>query len=327
MEVHKGGEIISIVGRYEILACEVSGRVNELLEKNKDRIPASQVEMQRKLLTQQLLKNLIETKLIYNDARRTIPEENFPQVEKSLAEQFDKVELKNLMERAKVETRQELEATLLAMGSSLQRERRAFAERTLTRQWFRQQIKPNEEITVDEMWAYYNEHVADFQKSGRVRWQQLTARFSKHPNKQAAYAAIGQMGNRVLARMPMDEVAKAESNGTTASNGGWRDWTAQDSLVSKVLDQALFELPAGQLSPILEDATGYHIVRVIEREDASQTPFPDAQADIRPKITQRRIQEQMQAYLAKLRKNTPVWTIFDKPDDQRISNRPDQRRW
>ncbi len=318
---------IAQVGELSVLYSEVKGRVDEVMEKNKDRIPASQIEMQRKLLTQQLLKNLIETKLIYNDARRSIPEENFPQVEKSLAEQFDNAELKNMMKRAKVATRQELEAKLRTMGTSLQREKRAFAERTLSRQWVRQKIKPNEEITVDQMWAYYNEHIADFQKPGRVRWQQLTARFSKHPSKQVAYAAIGQMGNRVLARVPMDQVAKAESDGTTASDGGLRDWTFRNSLVSEVLDRAIFELPVGQLSPILEDATGYHIIRVTEREEDSQTSFPDAQPEIRPKITQRRNQEQLQAYLAKLRKNTRVWTIFDKPDDQRISTRPDQQKW
>jgi len=325
LELCEGAQKIGQVGPLPILACEVSGQVDQVLEKNKDRIPEHQIEMQRKLLTKQLLKNLIETKLIYNDARQTIPEENFPGIEKSLSEQFEKAELKSMMKRAKVETRRHLEAKLRQMGTSLRREKRAFSERTLAQQWMSQQIKRDEEVSIDQMWAYYNEHVADYQKPGRARWQQLTARFSKRPSKQAAYAAIARMGNRTIANVPMDQVAKAESDGATASDGGWRDWTVQDSLVSEVLDRAIFELPVGRLSPILEDQTGYHIIRIVEREQASQTPFIEAQKEIAPKISQRRVREQMQAYLAKLRKNTPVWTIFDEPDDERVTTRPDRQ--
>ena len=52
----------------------------------------------------------------------------------------------------------------------------------------------------------------------------------------------------------------------------------QGRLVCEALDQALFTLPVGKLSPIIEGPTGFHIVRVTEREEArsrrSWTPRP-----------------------------------------------------
>ena len=103
-------------------------------------------------------------------------------------------------------------------------------------------------------------------------------RIDKYPSKAEAYAALARMGTQVvLAGRPLAEVAKAQSDGLTAGNGGQRDWTTKGSLVAEELDRALFGLPIGQLSPILESNSGFHIIRVIERQDAMRTPFADAQ--------------------------------------------------
>jgi len=118
-------------------------------------------------------------------------------------------------------------------------------------------------------------------------------------------------------------VAKAGSDGATARSGGLRDWTPKGSLVSKVLDEAIFALPAGQLSPILEDEQGFHIVRVTEREDAYRTSFLEAQVQIKQKIRDLREKDQEQAFLAKLWEKTPVWTVFDgAPPEAQLSGRP-----
>ena len=119
------------------------------------------------------------------------------------------------------------------------------------------------------------------------------------------------MGNEVLAGAPLAAVARAQSDGRTAAAGGLRDWTAKGSLAAEELDRALFVLPIGQLSPILESNTGYHIIRVIDRQDATRTPFPDAQDEIRKKIQQERSDQKAQEYLAKVQRLYPPWTIFD----------------
>ena len=102
--------------------------------------------------------------------------------------------------------------------------------------------------------------------------------------------------------------------------GGWRDWTAKGSLVPE-LDGALFGLPIGQLSPIIESSAGFHIVRVTQREEPVVTPFREAQVAIRDKIIQERSAKQLHEYLAKVQARTPVKTIFDRPQ---VADRPDQ---
>ena len=323
MELVEGGEILARFPSDVILAAEITPGVDELIARNKDRIPPGQLEAQRELLIQQRLQQQIESKLIYLDAKRSIPEENFPFIEKRLGEQFEEVELKRMMERTKVQTRDELDRKLRSLGTSLGREKRAFTQRSLAQQWIRQQVKFDEEITYDQMREYYNEHLAEFEHPARARWQQLTARFSKYASKAEAHAAIAGMGNMILGGAAFEQVAKTHSNGVTAADGGLRDWTTKESLVSETLDRALFALPVGSLSPILEDEDSFHIIRVIEREDASRTPFLEAQVEIEPKIRKQRTQEQLRAYVLRLKEQIPVWTIYDdRSGNQQISGRP-----
>ncbi len=279
----------------------------------------TQKELERRGLIQQVLKQLIRQNLLYYDAKRTMPTEAFPQVEKSLSKEFEGTELKNMMKQEKVASRRELDQRLRARGSSLEREKKAFMQHILSQHWLGNQIDRKEEVTHEQMLDYYRRHGEDFDHPSRAKWKELMARFSKYRTEQEAGAAIAQMGNRAFSAMPFEEVAKAHSHGVTATEGGVRDWTTQGSLVSEVLDRELFnpKLPVGRLSPILKSKDGFHIIVVTEREFAHRTPFQEVQADIQSKIRRERSEMQIREYTAKVRDQIPVWTIFDNPPTRR----------
>lgn len=308
-----GIRILARVGSEAILESEVIGAVNEVIEANKDRIPADQVENQRQLLIQQRLKGIIQTKLIYQDARRTIPSEGWPHIEKQLTKQFEEVQLEKMMKKAGVSSAHEYDLKLRTLGTSLEREKRAYIERTLAEQWGRQQVKRDEEITYDQMVDYYRKHQDEFTTPAAAKWEELMVRYAKHPSKAAAHEALARLGNQVLGGAPFAEVAKAGSDGTTAPDGGQWPETTKGALTCDVLDKALFALPVGQMSPIIAGDKGYHILRVVERKEAEVTPFLQAQVDIREKIVNERSKKQFVEYLAKIEARTPVW-IYDGKD-------------
>lgn len=310
-----GIRILARVGSEAILESEVIGTVNEMIETNKDRIPPDQIEKQREMLIQAVLKRLIQTKLIYQDARRTIPSEGWPHIEKQLTKQFEEVQLEKMMKKSGVSSAHEFDLKLRTLGTSLEREKRAFIERTLAEQWGRQQVKRDEEITYDQMLGYYYKHQDEFTSPAAAKWEELMVRYSKHPNKAAAHEAIARMGNQIVfSGAPFAEVAKAGSDGATATDGGLCPQTTKGALACQALDDALFSLPVGQMSPIIAGDKGYHIVRVIERKEAEVAPFLAAQVDIREKIVNERSQNQFREYLAKIEARTPVWTIYDSKD-------------
>ena len=249
--------IIARVGSEVILESDVIGAVNELIEKNKDRIPPDQLETQRTILITEKLKSHIESKLILQDAKRTIPPEGWVRVQEQLKKAFEETQLEKMIQNAGVNTRHELDLKLRALGTSLDQEKRSFCERTLAQQWIQQQIRRDKEITYERMIGYYHTHLDEFTHPARARWEELFVRYSDHASKDSAHDALARLGNQVvLAGAPLAEVARRGSGGPTASEGGQRRWTTKGSLVCKELDRALFSLPVGQLSPIIEGPNG-----------------------------------------------------------------------
>ncbi|MCE9547983.1 MAG: peptidyl-prolyl cis-trans isomerase [Planctomycetia bacterium] len=308
-----GDQVMAWVADQPIFASEIFSRVDAVMAENKDRIPAEQWDQQRLQFAQQALKSAVESKLVLSDALHKVPAASLTEIEKKVNEQFETEHVKKLMQSTKAESRADLDAKLRATGSSLEHQRRIYYERSIGTQWVHQMVKSDKEVTHDEMVTYYESHLKDFDHIARARWEQLTIDFSRFPNKEAAYAAIARMGNDVMRGVPFAEIAKAGSQGSTAKQGGQREWTTEGSLASQALDRALFTLPVGTLSPILEDERSFHIIRVVEREDAYRTPFRDAQIKIREEIEKQNRVTAIEEYYAKLRSETRVQTVFDDP--------------
>ena len=314
-------QILARVGSDIVLAGEVLPIVDNAMEANKDKIPESQWEDTRKALIQQAIESRVQYKLICADVKRSLPPEGLEHVKGLFEERFEDHEIPDRVKKANLPSRLELEHELKKIGSSLAQEKRLYVERSMAMKWVDENVRNTEEITHDDMLDYYREHQKDYEHPGRARWEQLTVRFSGHPNKGEAFAALARMGNEVLDGRLFGDVAKEYSEGTTARDGGARDWTTQGSLRSKELDRAIFALPVGKLSQVIEDEESLHIIRVTEREAQSQTPFVEAQVEIKEKINLTRRQKQFEKFTERLKSEIPVWTVFD---DQTTDNRSAQ---
>ena len=281
------------------------------LEKVSPGLKPEQVKELKLQICRQVLPQHVESLVIYVDACRTIPEDRLPEIEKKVNEAFDEQQLPRLIKDANVANSVEYEQLLKSRGQSLDRIRKTFFERALAQQWVQQKVTSDEEIPHAEMIAWYQNHLADYDFPAKAKFEQLTARITPMQTREQAWNKLAAMGNDVLEGKPFAEIARTRSEGPTAATGGAFDWTTKGSLASKVLDEAIFRLPVGQLSTILEDGTALHIVRVTERTEAGRTPFVEAQVGIRQDLTDERRKREMDDYLAKLKERTPVWTIFD----------------
>jgi hypothetical protein len=307
-------QILATVASDPILASDVLPFVDDIINANKDRIPPEELQKIRTQFIKSRIRSLIDTKTVVNHARQKVPKENMKKVEKKISDVFEEREVPVLMKKAGCATRQELVEKMKEAGTSIDRERQSFFEATLAKQWMGEQVRSDmsKEITHDEMLKWYHDHAEEYSTPARARWQQLTVRTDKVRYKNQAQQKIFDMGNMVVVqKIPFADVAKKLSDGTTAADGGLRDWTTKGSLVSTELDEALFTLEIGKMSPVIEDEQGYHIIVVLEREEAGKVPFLEAQVEIKEKIKKERQQAAIKEFLVELKKSTPVWTIFD----------------
>ena len=348
-QVFAAAQVIAVVGDEFILAGDVQPQAEMIIEmalatlKPEDRErEAAKFRAQQDDLMQKLLSQSIESKVLYVAFLKGIPEdrreEALPmikkQTEKSFEESLEKmlakvreanpselrsltqqnshqVRLARLMVSNKLVSLGQLDQVLRRYGSSLEQEKRFYAERNLGRSSISNHVDRNREVTHQQMLEYYQEHLEDYEIDAKVRWERLSAHFDKIADKNAAYRMIAGMGNEVLRGAPFTAVAKRSSHGLRASHGGQHDWTPQGSLRSDVIEKALYELPSNRLSQIIEDDRGFHIVRVLERRDAGHVSFGEAQPEIKKSFESKNFNEQVRTYITKLREEIKVWTIYD----------------
>ncbi len=311
-EIIQSTEILSWVGSEPILAGDLLGRINELLQPAVGKVPEEKLDEQRWLLMEQLLPSVIESKMVYLDFTRRLEAEQVKAIRESVYKQFDETQLPRLVEQAKLQGPAELEARLRSLGTSVDNVRRSFYEQVAAREMIRRSTTDEEEVTHDQLLDYYQDHLDQYEFKAKSRWEHLMTRFSNFDSKRDAYKAIAEMGNAVLRGAKFEQVARRDSQGPTSTDGGLFDWTTQGSLVSEMLDDAIFALPVGVMSDILEDEDGFHIVRVIERKPAGRVPFLEAQVEIRDKIKEERRDAKAKQYLERLKRETYVWNRFSE---------------
>ncbi|MCC7334087.1 MAG: peptidylprolyl isomerase [Pirellulaceae bacterium] len=331
-EEFPAGRLIAVVGYEHILAGDMAVFVEPIIEQNRAKIPTGDEEKKiRSQLTRQALRQYVEIKAIYQEFFRdmvgTVPPKELAETKKKVITRAGKIffekQVPVLMEKYKVNTLAELEQKLTDKSLSITTLRGQFIEQVLASELERKFIPQKFEIDRRDLIDAYRDpqNAEKWKVDGRVRWQQLTVRFDKHATREEAEARIRELGNEVFFGKPFEAVAKQSSEGYTASDGGVYDWTTQGSLKSKELDHALFVLTPGDLSQVIEDDIGLHIVRVLEREAGHVQDFTEAQVELRESLSEERRHKEVRAFRDRIMDRTTVWTLWpqDIPGSRPLS--------
>lgn len=312
-------QVIARVDGQVMLACEVLWQVNREIESKGGQLPPGQEKEIFDFLMQRQLVSNLDTKILYANFRRNAPMADLAAIHSNLDKIFDEKEIPELMKMVGVKERDQLEDKLLSLGTTLAERREGYYEKMIARSWINESLEFNREVTHQQMLDYYRDHGEDFDFPTQARWEELMIRFDKHESKDAAYRTLVSLGsaafqltkNAVPSEPIFSDLAKQSSDGFTAEEGGQHDWTTQGSLAAERVDEALFLVPIGQMSPIIEGNRGFHIVRVLERKLAGRKPFTEVQNTIREKIQNDRFSEAIQSKIVELRSNARIWTVYE----------------
>ena len=316
-----------IGGSEHILFADVMADVQRDFQQKARRYPPEQHQALLYYLTVQHVRQLLPLKVLVAEVRRKVPKEELEKTWNQVSISFDQHMLPKLLKEQKLISAEALDAKLKAEGSSLERLKQSIIESQLANQFLTDHTKVDEQVHPEELYAYYQARLDDYKFNAKVRWEQLLVKFTSR-TKREAYEMIADMGNQVRGGVPWDAVAKARSEGITAAEGGAWDWTNQGSMKFKALDDALFTLPLGTMSQILEDERSFQIVRVIERTEAGVVSFAEKQREIKKLIVDERIKKKKDEFVRQMLEEykPQIWMFFDKAQEaekqQSLARRP-----
>ena len=166
-------------------------------------------------------------------------------------------------------------------------------------------------------------HVAQIEVTPRAEPEVRNLKNDDAKSPQAAARKVQALYARLRTGEDFAKVAQEYSeDAKTAAAGGDMGFIPASSLNSNLpFKEALNSLKVGQISGILQTPVGYHILKLLGREEAGQRPLsdPEVQSAIRQTLTNERQQLLKAAYIEVLRNKVKVTNYLA---EQILSERP-----
>lgn len=138
------------------------------------------------------------------------------------------------------------------------------------------------EPTESEMEAHFNEHLTEYSKSEQALAQHIliSVKSDGADDKLAAIAKIRDIRKRIEGGADFASEAAAHSDCPSGKKtGGSLGWFGRGAMV-KPFDDAVFSLPVGGLSDIIETQFGYHIIYKNDFESAATPEFNEVRDQV-----------------------------------------------
>lgn len=214
-------------------------------------------------------------------------------------------------------TQETLEAELRKQEQTITDLRQQIKEGLEQRKLVSREVQSKTVITDEIVEAYYQSNMNDFQEKERWRLQDIYLPYypDDTPEDRARLRNLAQqILERVRAGVDFGLLAKNYSQGPGAEAGGDMGYFAPGEL-EPVLEAAVENLKAGEVSPDIETTRGLHIIKVTEVDRAPPKALDEVRESIRNLLYKREVEFRYREWLSSLRERSYV-KIVDETGSQ-----------
>lgn len=252
-------------------------------------LSADQQKARDKKLFDEVLKRLIERELILNDFLTKL-KKGKPQAIEGLYKEAGTMAAKTFKEfknQNKIESEEKLIKALAYQGISYKLLMRQLERDAILQLYLDTLLRElGKNISIAEVERYYRDNPEEFKTEERFVWQDLFVSFVRYPNPADAKTAAEKYRALAAAGQDFAGLVKLYGHGDSPLRNGAGIGTNRKEIQPTILTPHVVALAAGQVSPVIPTETGYHIVKMVEREDAGIRPFDEkVQSFIRRKLT------------------------------------------
>jgi peptidyl-prolyl cis-trans isomerase SurA len=181
--------------------------------------------------------------------------------------------------------------------------------------------KVGQQITPAEIQKYYDEHKSEMEQPERVRLSEIlvpvetakTADGKDDPSATstpeavaAAEAKANSLKEQIKKGAAFEAVAKANSAGPTAANGGDLGYFKRGSL-AKELEDKTFALNAGDVTDPIRTKQGFVILKVVEHAATGVPPLMSVEGGIQERLYYAKLNPALQDYFKHLREDAYIY--------------------
>jgi peptidyl-prolyl cis-trans isomerase SurA len=275
-------------------------------------LPGARSDAERNEILKQQLNQIIDREVVLQDAFEKLKDHGqkfITQLEKAARQSFEHEWMQKIMKANGYTDEKLFRKFLRDNHMPLDLIRRQWERNFIAMEYMRHRTEPAmTKIGHLQIMEYYNAHADEFKVDDSLTWQDLFISNYGYPSKEEARQFAEVLAGRIRKGEDFTKLAREFDRGVAslhenAEGVGHKRGEINPSEVEKIL----FQLKEGQVGPIVEIHTGYHIVRVVKREYAGRMPFDEkVQKLIRDKLKNEVFVREMKRIVADLKRRAEI---------------------
>ncbi|HLK33963.1 MAG TPA: peptidylprolyl isomerase, partial [Terriglobales bacterium] len=227
--------------------------------------------------------------------------------------------LDEIRKQMNLATMEDLAKAAEAQGVSYEEFKENLRENIITQKVIQQEVGGKINITPEEIQKYYNDHRSEMEQPEQVRLSEILVSTEPKPTEDpktaasisdeqrlaAAQAKADQVYDQIQKGAKFDDVARKDSDGPTAAQGGDLGYFKRGTL-AKELEDVTFAMKPGEVSKPIRTKQGFVILKVTEHQQAGIPPLSEIEGKVQNALIMEKMQPALRAYLQKLREDAYI---------------------
>jgi peptidyl-prolyl cis-trans isomerase SurA len=212
--------------------------------------------------------------------------------------------LDEMRKQMKLDTMEDLEKAATAQGVSFEDFKQNMRTEIITQQVIQREVGSRLNISKDDEHSFYEQHKSELARPEQVKLSEILISTEQAGDDQAKIAAAQAKADDLLKQIKaganFEEVAKKESQGPSAAQGGDLGLFERGKL-AKQLEDLTFGMKKDEVSDVIRTKQGFVILKVTEHQNAGIPSFNEIEPRLQEAVYMQRLQPALREYLKKLR--------------------------
>ncbi len=300
--------IVAIVNNEIITQSELNRALAPVYFQMQASLSPEELSQQMDQLRRRVLEQLVDERLMLQEARSPREVEvgkgkiGTPPVitvsERDVEEMLEET-------RSRFETPEEFAEALLRQGITEEDLRARFSDQVTIQKLIGREIRSRVIASPAEITAYYEGHPEEFIAPPAVQVATILIRPKDEKDWARAQTQARDLHQQIQGGADFYDLARRYSDGFNAQMGG-RIGFLEKGQGRKEIDDALFRLKAGELSPVIRTPAGFHLFLVEATRPARQSELSEVQEEIKYRLLDQKATARYKEWIAKLREDSYI---------------------
>ncbi len=301
-----GTNVIVSVEDNDLTQAQLARIVNQRMQSSQ---MAGLQPQQRQMYAEQLKQNVIQSFVDRNVLLESAKKKDIS---------VEEGEIDEVIEQVKGTVPEELtfEQALDRMGMTMDELEEQIKGELMVQKLVEEKLEALPEIDEEQAEAFYEERKEQFQRGESAEVRHILVKVEEGADEatlEKKKAEAEELRDKLEEGADFAELAKEHSECGSAASGGNLGVVEKGRTVP-AFEQAAFSQEPGKIGPVVKSKFGYHIIEVLDKNEAGTLPFEDVKEDIMNYLARQQEQEVVENYIEEQKSGVDIDYPDGKPE-------------